>query len=92
MEKEAFEGLVNIYEQAQSDQLTEYSLLSMEEYPAEWLNVGDELFKVLRETDYVGFTANGKINILLSNTKKQDAQIVVDRLQTKGCITKIVED
>lgn len=92
LEKEAFEGLVNIYEQAQSDQLTEYSLLSMEEYPAEWLNVGDELFKVLRETDYVGFTANGKINILLSNTKKQDAQIVVDRLQTKGCITKIVED
>ena len=54
-------------------------------------NIGAELSKYLRQSDYVGFMNGENVCILLANTKKENAFVVVERLRTYGYTTSIVE-
>ena len=90
LETEAFTTLLQVYEHARAKNLTEYTLLKLE---AEELpdGIGLELAKRLRQSDYVGATKDGNLYILLANTSKDNAQVVVDRLLSAGYTTKILE-
>lgn len=90
LEANAFTTMLQVYENARIRNLTEYTLLKleMEELPA---GIGLELAKRLRQSDYVGMTDSGNLYILLANTSKANAGVVVDRLEAAGYATNIVE-
>ena len=90
LEASAFTTMLQVYENARIRNLTEYTLLKldMEELPA---GIGLELAKRLRQSDYVGMTDSGNLYILLANTSKANAGVVVDRLEAAGYATNIVE-
>lgn len=90
LEADAFTTLLQVYENARIRKLTEYTLLKLEadELPD---GIGLELTKRLRQSDYVGSTASGGLYILLANTSKDHARIVVDRLKAAGYETNILE-
>lgn len=46
----------------------------------------------LRTTDYFGFTEEGKLRIILSNTEASDAALVVERLGKKGIEAAVTEE
>ena len=91
LESEAFANLLQVYENALAKNLTEYTLLKLEYAEALPEGIGVELAKRLRQSDYVGVTEKGALYILLSNTSKENAQVVVERLQTDGYTTKLLE-
>ena len=91
LEQEAFSSLVEIYENARKKQLTDYTLLQVENDGEINENIGTELAKYLRQSDYIGFVSEGKVGILLANTKKENAAVVVERLQSYGYATCIME-
>ena len=90
LEADAFTTMLQVYENARVRNLTEYSLLKLEaeELPA---GIGLELAKRLRQSDYVGMTESGNMYILLANTSRENARIVVDRLKAAGYTTNILE-
>ena len=90
LEADAFATVLQVYENARGRNLIEYSLLKLEaeELPA---GIGLELAKRLRQSDYVGMTESGNMYILLSNTSRENARIVVDRLKAAGYTTNILE-
>lgn len=90
LETDAFANLLQVYENARIRNLTEYTLLKLE---AEILpdGIGLDLARQLRQSDYVGVTKSGNLYILLANTSKTNAQVVVDRLLSAGYTTKILE-
>ena len=90
LEADAFATVLQVYENARGRNLIEYSLLKLEaeELPA---GIGLELAKRLRQNDYVGMTESGNMYILLSNTSRENARIVVDRLKAAGYTTNILE-
>ena len=90
LEADAFTTLLQVYENARIRKLTEYTLLKLEadELPD---GIGLELTKRLRQSDYVGSTASGGLYILLANTSKDHARIVVVRLKAAGYETNILE-
>lgn len=90
LEADAFTTMLQVYENARVRKLTEYTLLKLEaeELPA---GIGLELAKRLRQSDYVGMTENGSLYILLANTSRDNARIVVDRLEAAGYTTNILE-
>ena len=91
LEEEAFAGLLEIYENARKKQLTNYTLLQVENDGELSENIGAELSKYLRQSDYVGFMNGENVCILLANTKKENAFVVVERLRTYGYTTCLVE-
>lgn len=46
----------------------------------------------LRTTDYFGFTEEGKLRIILSNTEASDAALVVERLGKRGIEAVVTEE
>ncbi|MBR5222264.1 MAG: NAD(P)-dependent oxidoreductase, partial [Clostridia bacterium] len=91
LEHDAFTNLLQVYENARSRNLTDYTLLALEYDSALPDGIGLELAKRLRQNDYIGVNRNGVMCILLTNTDVENAQIVKDRLQAYGYTTKILE-
>jgi len=91
LEADAFTNLLQVYENARIRELTDYTLLKLEYNETLPDGIGLELAKCLRQSDYVGVTENGMLCILLANTNKANAQIVVDRLLERGFSTSILE-
>lgn len=91
LEADAFATLLQVYDNASANNLTVYTLLKLSYDGALPDGIGLDLAKRLRQSDYVGVTADGSLYILLANTNHANAQIVIDRLQASGYTTKIVE-
>ncbi|MCM3790868.1 NAD-dependent epimerase/dehydratase family protein [Domibacillus indicus] len=68
-----------------------YTLLQVygEEHDKERLQ---SIGATLRTTDYFGFTEEGELHIILSNTESSDAALVVDRLGKKGIDAAVIEE
>ena len=53
---------------------------------------GNELAKLMRQSDYIGKMANGRLYALLSNTNTEDADYVIRRFEIVGYKSFIQED
>jgi hypothetical protein len=86
LEKDAFCTLIHAYLKAQKRGLTECALLkiSVTREQAKAKDVEQKITKLLRTTDYLGELEDGKLYVLLSNTNKKGAQIVINRFEEIG--------
>src|SRR5690606_2528635 len=68
-----------------------YTLIRIngEKYTAEKMKM---IGSAIRETDYLGFIEEGKLNIILSNTEPREASPVLDRLKGNNIEANIVEE
>jgi hypothetical protein len=84
LEKEAFHTLINAYLKAQKRGLTECALLKIIAIKEQTKDVEQTIGKLLRSTDYLGELENGELYVLLSNTNREGAQIVINRFSQIG--------
>ena len=91
LEAEAFTSLVQAYYNAKKKNLTECTLLQIECDPATFKRSEEILLDNLRQTDYLGTMDDGKLYVLLSNTVKTEAQIVVNRFMKAGFSSRIID-
>ena len=91
MEPEAFSALAHAFMMAESKGLTDSTLLRIiaprEEYP----KMSVLLDERLRDSDYFGTLEDGVLHALLSNTNKEGAVYVMQRLAEYGVKSEIVE-
>lgn len=90
LEAEAFENLYRVYEKARTAQLTEFSVLRLRKTGTLREQIGREVMRYLRQSDYVG-VVDGELYILLTNTGADNVGYVVNRLLTQGYQTDVVE-
>lgn len=91
LEPEAFTSLVKAYQKAKKRNLTECTLLQIKALPEEYEQAGEVLMKNLRQSDYLGAMTDGRLYVLLANTVRQEAEIVVSRFKAAGYESRIVE-
>lgn len=92
LETEAFGALVEAYLKAEKKGLTNATLLrilSADTQDGE--QVGQKVSALLRDQDYVGCLSDGSLAILLSNTREEDAMVVIERLNKIHIVSEIVE-
>ncbi len=88
---EAFTSLVRAYRKAASRNLTECTILQLKIEQEQFEKAGYELAAKLRQTDYQGELADGRMYILLANTSHDDAQTVRKRFAEAGYESEIIE-
>ena len=92
MESEAFTGLMHAYVNAEKKGWTQCTVLEL--LTGEGVDIkaaGQEIAGILRQHDYVGMLDNGRIFVLLSNTREEEASIVIGRIAEKGYGCRIVD-
>ena len=91
MESEAFTGLLKAYVNAERKGWTQCTVLELiADEDTDIMTAGQVIAGFLRQHDYVGMS-DGKIYVLLSNTREEEAMIVVNRIAEKGYSCRIVE-
>ena len=91
LEPEAFSALVKAYHKAKKKNLTVCTLLRIQTDTEDYGQIGKVLMKNLRQTDYMGTMGDGKMYVLLANTVRMEADIVVGRFAEAGIESEIVE-
>lgn len=89
---EAFESLARAYLTAKNKGLTECTILEVDTEGKDLESSGNELAKLMRQSDYIGKMANGRLYALLSNTNTEDADYVIRRFENVGYKSFIQED
>ncbi len=93
LDEEAFTALMQAYLKAEKRGLTDCMVLKLRERSEmDHKQVSQEIVRSLRQSDYLGMMNDGSFFVLLSNTNRQDAAIVIDRLAKMGYECDIVED
>ena len=85
MEPEAYAKLVSAFIRAREKGFTKCSLINLMIYqsmPLEELDV--RLDQVLRNTDVIGYKADGSLQVLLANSGPTDAEFAMKRLRDAG--------
>ncbi len=90
MEPEAFRGLVHAYMKAEKKNLTECILLKIDTKEKDKNMVGQTLAGKLRGSDYIGIMEDGDLYALLTNTRGEDAPIVIERFRQAGYLSEII--
>ena len=92
LEPEAFGPLLNAFQNAKREGLSECVLMKVISKETDDLRVlSSKVLQHLRQSDIMGLTDEG-LNILLSNTSYNDAAFVKNRFDQIGIDTEIVED
>lgn len=91
LNSEEFEKIIAINEEAKNNNKVEYTLLHVEETNT-LQNISSKLEKCIRETDFAGINKYGEIYILLSNTSKEEGQVVVDRMLKNNIKVEFVDE
>ncbi len=92
LEPEAFTSLVRAYTVAQRKGLTECSLIAILNHSENFLAESPKLSGCMRQSDYIGELAEGKLYALLANTDAAGAAFVLKRFQDLGYEAEIIED
>ena len=92
LEADAFESLAKAYVTAKNKGLTECTILEIDIDGRNLEKCGDELAKLMRQSDYIGKLSDGKLYALLSNTDGKDAEYVIRRFANTGYKSVIRED
>lgn len=81
---ESYETILHAFQNAQKRNLTIYSLIEVKGEDAKERAFKGELQKSLRMEDYLGIGEDTGLYILLTNTDKKSAGIVLERLAERG--------
>ncbi|MBR1854051.1 MAG: NAD(P)-dependent oxidoreductase [Lachnospiraceae bacterium] len=93
LDEEAFMGLVHAYMGAEKRGLTDCMVLELLYDPqADMKEISDRIAGRLRMHDYVGILESGRLGVLLSNTNRRDAEVVIKRIEEIGLGCNILED
>lgn len=90
MEEAAFQKLSEAYLEAKNRGLTDCTMLRIQSTLEDKEEQAAFLQKTLRQSDYLG-EQDGILYVLLANTGEDMAQVVRDRLETKGIQSTIVK-
>lgn len=92
METEAFSALAHAFMKAEAKGLTDSTLLKVVMGDKSNVQIGTLLVENLRESDYIGTLEDGGLYVLLSNTGKEQAQKMIQRMSELGFVFEIVEE
>ncbi len=92
LETEAFTALLNAYMNAEKRGLTECTVLRVDAGSVSYVEAGQSLSAMLRQTDYIGTLKDGGLYALLANTSHEDAGYVISRFAASGFPCEIVEE
>ncbi|MCD8129710.1 MAG: NAD(P)-dependent oxidoreductase [Lachnospiraceae bacterium] len=92
LEKSAFTSLVKAYLTAQKKGLTECALILLPAAGEQLAAMGEKAGKLVRRSDYLGELEDGRLYVLLSNTNREGAQIVISRFREIGVEAVLQED
>ena len=90
MKKEYFEERVQQSIEMEDQGVSSYVVLEVTNDVIDGLY--ERIPKIIREFDYVGLDEKGKLKILLNNTAKSEAGIVLERFSAKGILAKLSEE
>lgn len=91
LEAEAFEELVDAFLRARSRNLTSCTLLTIDIGMVSQDEANAVFAKLVRQTDYLGKTADGGLQVLLANTDAVGAAFVQQRFEESGFRCRIEE-
>lgn len=91
LEPEAFEELLSAFMRARSRNLTTCALLDLDTNGLSQEEVNERLGKLVRQTDYLGQDAKGKLHVLLANTDVTGASFVRQRFLDAGLGCQVEE-
>lgn len=89
---EAFTSLASAYLVARRKGLTECAFIRIYVSDGQVQKAGDELSKMMRQSDFIGQLKDGGLYALLSNTNKDDASFVLKRFQDAGYESRVIEE
>lgn len=91
LEAEAFEELVSAFMRARSRNLTTCALLDLDTGEMTQEEINAKLGKLVRQTDYLGQDAKGRLHVLLANTDVAGAGFVRQRFLDAGLGCRVEE-
>lgn len=91
LDENAFAPLVKAFSDAREKGLTEYALLEVQTGGQDYKRVGSVLGSSIRQSDYLGLLNGRKLYVLLSNTSKDSAGIIVERFKKAGFQCRVEE-
>jgi len=68
-----------------------YALLAVSSKGETYSQISEKVVTCIRDNDYIGLSDSGKVYILLSNTKNNYANMVIERLNKIGIKSSLVE-
>lgn len=89
LKPEVFSAVLRSRQQALQKFNTPYVLIPLKESYSHDIALLQRIHEKLRETDYIGLTNENAICILLSNTKQEDANHAIDRLNNHGIPSEV---
>ena len=92
LEAEAFTSLASAYMVAYHKGLTECAFIRIKVSEDQVQKAGEELSKLMRQSDFIGQLKDGGLYALLSNTSKADASFVLKRFKDAGYDSHVVEE
>lgn len=92
MEAEAFAQLVSAFLLARKKKLTVCTVVDVELSNSDIHSVDRILSSLVRNTDYIGCTKEGKIRLLLANTSRDNAKFVLERFQEANITCQVEEE
>lgn len=90
LKPDVFKEIIKNKNLAREKQGAEYVVLQPASGTTETFELAVQVYKFLRETDYVGTDHGGQLKVLLSNTSKSDASFVLNRMSKNGISLEIV--
>ncbi|MBN1299115.1 MAG: hypothetical protein JW997_05455, partial [Actinobacteria bacterium] len=84
LDAESFEKILSEMKKYKDRLGMGFSLLTVSKGAHTLEQMSESISKIIRENDYMGISANGDINIILSNTENDNAHIVIERLKKNG--------
>lgn len=81
---DAFTSLMKAYFEAGERGLTECAILKIDIPKEKYVEAGVVLGGKLRQSDYIGIMSDGKLYVLLGNTSRENAAILIDRFRSIG--------
>ena len=88
---EVFEELLDIYQEAGRNHLTEYALIQLEVSEAEREEAERRTAELLRRTDYIGYRSDGNLYLLLAGANGAECELLRKSLEQKGIHTILCE-
>lgn len=91
LQGEAFTSLVKAFFEAGEKGLTECAILRVNIPKERYVEASIELSGKLRQSDYIGVMSDGRLYILLGNTSKENASVLIERLHGLGYESRLWE-
>jgi len=92
LNEDTFEKILNEVKKHKESLNMSYSLLKVKQQAYSLVEISNRISSSVRDNDYIGIGKDGNIYILLSNTKNDYANVVIERLKAKGIISEIVPE